>query len=241
MSVLHEAASLFAVLDSMLLAYAACVAAGRLAGFLISLVCGAGVAYYVMPPIFSFSLSTHDAAMLTVYGLCCLGLIVMKPGRGARDNRKPGNAPSSSPMVSLNDLVGEEVLADLRSRRIAVAVEEVEFPGTREEASRVLSDLFASAMEVTGLRRISIEAGVLPSARLLVLTAHHVWPPPMPERVTIGRHENKCEPVAFPRWPASIRGTRFDNGYGRVYQVFVEAQGDGPRVRIAGGAGPPRV
>jgi hypothetical protein len=215
---------LIAILSAAtILALVVCVFAGRLAGLGITTACGAMIAFFGMPPLYSFRVAeTPHILMLSAYGIAGLVIAGAAP-RKHRDAQRASSLtdePSISVETNLLDVL-DSLLSN--SRFVDVAIDpRASVPCSRSEARLVLSDVLSAALNDPDAERISISASRLPSVFGVTIVAHRVWPPPLGEVIAIGKGDEDCHPASFPGWPANSRANWFDNGYDRVYQISFE-------------------
>lgn len=216
---------------SIVLALAGHVIAGRLAGFSVTALCSATMAFFLMPPVFSFRVSkTQDIVVLAFYG--ATGLVLAKTA--PKKKRTPLRVDpvcdhpqcerletDLSPAVA--DLMASDLGVSLRAVNLAIFADALTLPCTKGETFRIMSDVITAAVHTPEVRCISIYGGHQPGVRRLVVTAHYVWPPPLLKVIPIGKRDDDCKPVNFPGWPLHSRASWFDNGYERIFQVSVEA------------------
>jgi hypothetical protein len=226
MSSFAEVALIIAMADAMLLAYAAAMSVGRLACLGTSVACGAGLVYFIMPPIFSFHITrVRDGIALAVYALGCLAFMRLTSLNSTAEDTPESPADldfdKTNPITSicLDDLLTDSFRALIKDLGIPLTAENVELSCSASEAQRVISDLLTPDLITPEVTRISITGGQRPSIRLLNIAVHrtHEWP--VDASVCIGRHERQCNSFQVADWPDSIRANWFDNGYSRIYQV----------------------
>jgi hypothetical protein len=210
------------------LVFIASMRAGKLAGFVLTLV-SLGVVAWVVPPQASFRVSqTRDIIALALFGTTALVLAQAAPARQRQTAvaNVTWDPPVRRSEVNLEDAVADFTASDpgarLREVAAAIAVKGCALPCTADETLRILSDTVTAALAVPGVSRISIYAGQQPSARRIKVVAHRIWPTPENAIVVTGQRESSCVPVEFAGWPANAHVNWFDNDYGRVYQIFVE-------------------
>ncbi|HWF11315.1 MAG TPA: DUF4118 domain-containing protein [Bryobacteraceae bacterium] len=201
---------------------------GRPAGLLLTAACGAAVAFFVMPPVFSFRVArTRDLLTLAFFGTAGLVLTQRAPSRKRQQSIPPMWAPPRERReVALEDIVAEFTASDagarLRDAAAAIAVKGCALPCTADETFRMLADTVNAALAVPGVSRISIYAAQQPSAKRLNVVAHRIWPTPENEIIMIGQRDSSCTPMDFDGWPPNARSNWFDNGYARIFQISIE-------------------
>jgi hypothetical protein len=214
------------------LVFAVSIRAGRMAGLALTAVCGGAMAFFLMPPFFSFRVAqTSDLVTLAFYGTAGLVLAQLaRPGKREAFVESYVDVPSPArrpPAVNLADVVADlsasEIGSGLRESALALALEGCSLPCTANETLRILTDTIDAALAVPGVQRISIYRGQQPSGSRLKVVAHRIWPTPQNEVIVIGRRDSSCVPVEFTGWPANARANWFENGYARIYQIWVES------------------
>jgi hypothetical protein len=212
-----------------LFVFIASMRAGKFAGFGLTVVSLAAVAW-IMPPKFSFRVSqTRDIIVLSFFGATALVLTQTAPSRqNAHILANPASAPPlPRPLEvdlenALADFTASDTGARLREAAAAIAVKGCALPCTAGETFRILSDTVNAALALPGVVRISIYAAQQPSAKRIQVVAHRVWPTPENAVVMIGQRDSVCVPIEFAGWPARAHANWFDNGYARIYQISVE-------------------
>lgn len=217
-----------------ILTWAIHVLAGRLAGVGVTVLCSATMAYFVMPPVFSFRVSqTHDLIALAIYGATGLLLVKTAPTRKYADPLPL--EPSGYPYVSsrcqgtdladaLSDVMSSALGARLQALGLALPEGTLTLPCAHGEAVRILVDVLMAALQVPNVRRIAIHASQQPGVRQLIVAAHYVWPPPLNRVIIVGRRDEDCEAATFDGWPPNSHASWFDNGYDRIFQISVFLQ-----------------
>lgn len=206
--------------------------AGRLAGFGITAVWAAAMAYFLMPPIFSWRVShPRDVATLVLYGTVGLVLARTSPARKQypavveQDTAKitPSVGVRTYLEVALSELMSSNLGARLRGSQIAVNItRDAALSCAHADVLCILSTIFDEILaEVPEVRRISICAVRQPGLERLSITAHRAWPLPLHRTILIGMCDKECARLEFPGWPQHISATWFENGYGRIYQVSI--------------------
>ncbi|HEX4275151.1 MAG TPA: DUF4118 domain-containing protein [Bryobacteraceae bacterium] len=212
----------------ILLVFAITMRVGRVAGLALTALCGAVMAFFMMPPVFSFRvLRTSDVLALAFYATTGLVLTHTAPSRRRRALPDTQWAPAPKRLeadlaTAVADLDASALGERLRKVAGAIAIEGCALPCTADETFRILSDTVTAALAVQSVQRISIFGSQQPSARRLKVVAHRVWPTPENEIIMIGRREENCIPADFPGWPAHAHASWFDNGYDCIYQVSVD-------------------
>jgi hypothetical protein len=216
------------------LVFGVAIIKGRAAALTLMTVCGAMIAF-LMPPFYSLQVSrTRDLFALAFYGTA--GLVLTQTAQSRKQRllaqlEVEGGGESWTPVRkrfeadlahAVANLSSSEPGVRLRELALAIAVDGCALPCTVDETFRILSDAVNAALAVPDVQRISIYAAQRPSARLLKVVAHRVWPMPENEIVMTGRREANCVPAQFPGWPPQARANWFDNGYDRIYQIWVE-------------------
>ena len=205
--------------------------AGRLVALGMTVLCGASMVYFLMPPVFTFRISRPaDLVTLAFYGT--LGLVFATSSTSKRKsagvleepvwNTPPLKQHEADIALAVRELMASDLGVRLRAADIAVEVGAVGLPCAQGAAFRILSDIVMAALRDPEVRRISIHGGRRPGVYRLYLSAHRVWPAPLGRVIIIGKRDEDCEPVLFPGWPPYIRASCFDNGYDRIYQISAE-------------------
>jgi hypothetical protein len=207
------------IVASVLLVNAVRKFAGAIAALATATLCVVGMAYFVIPPVFSLRIGRmHDLFPLVMYGLWSVTVVAIDSR-----NRRTGfhcPTPAAPPDVwTASALLGGEVRSALSARGLPLRLGAFDLPLNPRQSAQLISDILTFALETDGPQLISIDGGTRPGSCLLTLTAHRVWPPPPNERITIGQHANKCTPLHFETWPPSIHATWFDTEYDRIIQL----------------------
>ncbi len=216
-----------------ILAFIGHVAAGRLVGLSITVLCGVSMAFFLMPPTFSLRVSqTHDIVALAFYGTA--GLVFAKS--------TPKNKRAAARIDPIRDLGGRKgegsdlatAAADLISSDLGASLGAIDLyatagdfilPCTHDATLRILADILTAALQTPEVRRVSIFGAQQPSIYRLIVVAHGVWPPPLFEVITIGKRDEDCESLRFPGWPTNSRASWFHNGHDHIYQVSLNVIG----------------
>ena len=216
----------------VVLGFCCYVLKGRLIGFCVTTVWGAAAAFLFMAPIYSFRVTeARDLTDLALYGT--VGLILTRTVEPVRQRRKSGaprevKAPSEE-MVDLQTVWLDPAsgIAERLSRlHIEVELSNLEeFRCSYPDAVRILSDAVTASLADPELRRVSVGAARRAGVRLLFVDALRSWPPPLGQKVAIGRGESDSACAGFPHWPEHMTATWFDNGYGRTYQISLRSAG----------------
>ncbi len=218
------------VVAATILAFAGYMIAGRVIGLSITAFCSASMAYFVMPPVFSFRVSqTHDLLALALYGTAGLLLAKMAPARGRRglvrvDWPSPVEGPGrawTELSTAMAILTSSELGYRLQVLDVNLPQDRVMMPCTRDEAVRILADILTTVLQIPGVRRASIFGAQQPGVRRLTVAAHYAWPPPLRKVIHIGRRDEDCEALIFAGWLPHWRATWFDNGYDRIFQISI--------------------
>ena len=213
------------VVAGWLLTLLSTVAAGRLAGLCVTAACGAAMAYFAMPPVFSFQVTEPaDVATLGAYGV--VGFVILRKGparhsrfSGELSTQAPRTMPRTALSLALEDVLGSHVGARLRARRVELTAAVLPVvPGSQAEAARVLAEVLTAALDLPDLRGIAISAGRQPGVERIWVSAQ-TRRPPLNSAVTTGRTDAECDPFYGDNWPSFCRATWFDNGCDRIYQV----------------------
>jgi Domain of unknown function (DUF4118) len=205
--------------------------AGRVLALITTALCSMMIAYFLMPPYLSFRVSqTRDMVMIACFG--AMGLVVSRSGARyrvrARGNpagaqtgpRVAGSTTALAPAVA--DVMSTDIGALLRGTGIGIDSKDAELPCTHSEAVGILRSILTDSLD-EATRRISIDVARQPDTWRLSIAAHRVWPAPCDEIIPIGKRAAACTPVTFPVWPDGFRVNWFDNGYDRIYQVYLDA------------------
>ena len=154
------------------------VVVGRLVGLCVTAACGAAMAYFAMPPVFSFQVTEPaDVATLGAYGVVGFFILRKGPARHSRFARwLPREAPREMPgtdlSLALEDVLESPVGAQLRARRVELTSAALpRVPGSRAEAAQVLADVFTGALDLPDLRSVTISAGREPAGERIWLSA----------------------------------------------------------------------
>lgn len=212
-------------------AFLAYSVAGRVIGLSVTTLCGAFMAFFCMPPFFSFRVSQmHDVLALAAYGV--VGLVLA--GTAPSKRRAAGN-----PAIQQYDLcIPERVEVDIEStiaellssalgdrlRGIEVVVLQnvIALNHSRSDTKRILFDVLREASLLPKVQRISISVGHRPGLRQLNVVARHNIEDLHGKVITIGKRDEDCERIEFPGWPQASHATYFDNGCERVFQISVK-------------------
>jgi hypothetical protein len=214
-----------------ILAFAGHLIAGRLVGLSITAFCSATMAFFLMPPLYSLRVSqTHDIIALAFYGTAGLVLAKTAPPERKRAvvrvapicDRGPRERVETDLSRAVADLMSSELGGRLSAVDFAITGESFALPCTHDETLRILTDVLTAALQTPKVQRVSIYGGQRPSARLLTVAAHCVWPPPQGKVIIIGKRAEDCELATFPDWPSYSSASWFDNGCDRVYQISVQ-------------------
>jgi hypothetical protein len=216
------------VLAATTLALAGYLFAGRIVGFAITAICGAAMAFFLMPPVFSFRIS-HPRDMLTLALYGTAGLVFAKAA--PRKRRAAGEVYGGGDRDNLSESTWAQTLGDVMTShaeratnriRIVSPAEGTPLRCQRLEARHVLSDVLEFVQQTAGSSEIRVYAARLPGVQRLTLVAD--YSSPKGDAVsTIGKRDEDCHAVAFPEWPASWSATWFDNGHQKIYQVSLRA------------------
>jgi hypothetical protein len=202
--------------------------AGKAGGFAVTVLCGSAVAFFLMPPLFSFRVSNpHDIVALAFYGTAGLVLAKTAPSRGktaalrARAGVTWGGSDARQTDLAgvIDDLRESEIGIWLREIELSIPSEGVTLPCSREEAWLILRDVLTAASLIPGTRGVAIHGGQLPGYQRLTVVAQLAGPVPEREVVVIGKRDQDCNRVGFPGWPADARASWFENGYACVFQI----------------------
>ncbi len=206
------------------------IAAGKLASIGTTAVCGAFMAYFLMPPVLSFQVS-RSADLATLAGYGGFGLVLTRVGRRKTTQHVTWQNPSRNGWPPAQQtsvaLVVESLLASDFGTRLAAAdiivdVEDAVMPWARGDMIRILSAVITDAIGTPGTKRISIYGGRRPGIRRLVVAVHRIWPHPLNVVITIGKADRDCQHLQFLALPRNSRASWFDNGYDYVYQFSAE-------------------
>jgi hypothetical protein len=216
----------------ILFAFAGSLLAGRLGALGTTVLYGAAIAFFWMPPRFSIRVTQpQDIAALAFYGVAGLVLAGTSPGKKKRGragidraygfgSRPRGKTDLSRAVASI---MSSELGSRLHARGFTSPGAAVILPCTRQEIVRILSDILTEALQAPDVQRISIGVGRRPNVIQLTVAAYRNWPPPLGDSRTIGKRDQDCEELTIAGWPSHSRATWFDNGYGRIFQVSIEA------------------
>lgn len=218
---------------SCTLALAVRLAIGRLAALGVAAAGGGFIAYFLMPPVFSFRVSrTSDLVILACYG--AVGFVLVRVQRNASENvdrqvRHPNHTPIRRSGTAVSPAV-EKLLAsdlgDLLSRSsVVMDLEPAVMPWCIDDMVGVLNAAISDAVRKDQIHRISVSGARRPGIRSLIVTAHRTWPPPLEVVILIGKGGNICDVFKPPQLPRNSRATWFDNGYGYTYQFTADEPG----------------
>lgn len=186
----------------------ACRAYGRVAGMLAVATCGVSVAW-ILPPAFSLQVgSFFDRFILLAYGAVSLLLVTRSSGRRARieaetgvQNHRERNRTNLSLLVPA-----------LESVELSVA--EMAVTACPETARRALRQVFDAATAQGHVEKISVYGGRWPGVDRIWVAARYRSLPEEPCVLMSGRSVQQGPMI-----------TSFDNGYERVYQISLPAEG----------------
>ena len=221
--------SLLACILAMFGICAVTVLAGRMAGLAATALSGALIAYFVMPPVFSFRIERQkDLAILNVY--CVAGLVVTRTVRRASRGRNLAGRMARGPRASaVSELAIREAItwaigSDPRFR--TVDFRPVPFDPPREichaqrAIARVVAEVLQIAFERSGeARRVSIYSARESGAERVWIIAQYAADPALPYSLNTGRDD--AQPLFQVTWPAQFAVTHFDNGVEHVYQIAI--------------------
>ena len=169
--------------------------AGRSAGLTVTAACSACLAFFLMPPIFSFRVAQiQDIVALSFYGAA--GLVVAGAAPSKRKTADPQREPARElgKRQRIESEVSSAVADFIASRsasetwRVAINVADgVTVPCTRAEILPVLVDVFIAAERIPNVQRIFIYGGRRPGSTELTIMANYVWPLPDFEAIVIGK------------------------------------------------------
>jgi hypothetical protein len=199
----------------------------------VTLACGGSIAYFLMPPRFSFQVANFsDIATLTCYGI--VGLVLGRPARRESADNSPSTCNPDSTrrncyidLGALNNLLSPELCALLSVTRVPMSVHASAALWPGDDVIPIVTAAIRHASGKTRVQRISVEGGKRPGQLRLTVTAHYTWPTPSGEVIRIGKADQKCDRAEFLYSPGHIEGTWFDNGYSYIYQFTAEAGGLG--------------
>lgn len=201
---------------------------GRVASLWVGSVCGAALAYFVMPPVFSFQVSEpRDLIMLAAYGLVGFAIFQSHRRRGPGhsfsmlkiDYRRYSTRPSIALADSLADVLRSDVGKRLLARRVDLTCTALPVvPGQRADAAAALCDLLTAALDSADVTKLIIVSSPQPDVERICIYAQRTEPP-VNRTVIIGRSDLECENFIGQGWPPSCRASWFDNGYGTIYQL----------------------
>jgi hypothetical protein len=193
---------------------------GRGAGLALAAFFAAFVAFFVMPPVFSFRIDRpYDLATLVGYGLSSLAAVRLFR-RGTRRE-----VPSDNPTVSLTTTMM------LGSSAVSTSLLKSQFSRNEEESelyldpkiSKVIADVFELANESTTIAgRTSVHSAYQPGLRKVWIVAQRLPGVPLPHSMIIGLRDEDCQRIVCPDWPANCSVTWFDNRAERVYQISIQ-------------------
>jgi hypothetical protein len=197
---------------------------GRLAGFFVTTAWGAAGAYFFMEPVYSFRVSNaQDIAALVLYGT--VGLVFVRTSDSLSPERRsplrrelPAEALVDLKSVWMEPALGFE--ERLSQRHIEAETSFLQdFQCSHVDAVQILSGAVTLAVSDPEISRISLYSGRKGGAQILYVDAQRNWPPPLEQRVAVGKSETDCPGAEFSGWPSHITGTWFDNECGRTYQI----------------------
>jgi hypothetical protein len=169
---------------------------GRAAGLALAAFFGASVAFFVMPPMFSFRIhQPYDLATLIGYGLSSLIALHLF--------RRPAHQHVSFDSPTLHEERSELYF----DRKISEVIANV-------------AELAKASATVAG--RTSIHSAYQPGLRKVWIVAQRRTDAPLPHSLIIGLRDEDCQRIVRPDWPANCSVTWFDNGAERVYQISIQ-------------------
>jgi hypothetical protein len=179
---------------------------GRGAGLTLAAFFGASVAFFVMPPMFSFRIDQpYDLATLIGYGLSSLAAAHLFR-RGARQQVSFDSRTltlNTAPAFSRHE-DGLELYFD-------------------PKISNVIANVLELASESPTIAgRTSIHSACQPGLRRVWIVAQRRTDAPLPHSLIIGLRDEDCQTIVRPDWPANCSVTWFDNRVERVYQISIQ-------------------
>jgi hypothetical protein len=193
---------------------------GRLAGFSTAAAFGVTMAYFTMPPSFSFAVENPlDQGALVVYSMASL-FLVQKAPRRRKSAALPrlGSGYTGAVGALVADTIAEALLAG-GHEPVAISVDRG--LGVSRPAGEAL-ELFGAVVDaaysaVTPLA-MSVYAGLTPGQERVWVAFQYGPAPEWASVATIGRHVDGCTPlVAAGLGDCAV--SWFDNGYERIYQI----------------------
>ena len=202
---------------------------GRAAATLITATWGGATAYLLMTPIYSFRISKRsDLIAMVLYG--AVGLVLSKTVQKEGVARRLAGhfTPPDPGSVNLATVLAEVMSSpDLATRfqRAGVSLDPSglrDFRCLQADGGRVLSDVLTAVLGEPEIGRVSFHVARRPGEALLFVNALPVTRPPGLRTITIGGLAASSPPTDFPEWPKDWSATRFDTGYGAVYQISLK-------------------
>jgi hypothetical protein len=197
---------------------------GRLAGISTAAAFGFTMAYFTMPPSYSFAVeSPLDQGTLLVYSMASLVLVKKSPrtrGRAALPRLSFDSLRRDDCRTMVADVVDEALMRGAREAVELSIDRNLSISATQGEAlqlfSKVLDDGYADVQPI----RILAYGGRTPGReRIWLAMQHREWPEQ--SAVTIGQHAEHCRAFDLSGC-GNCSASWFDNGFERIYQICID-------------------
>lgn len=196
---------------------------GRLVGFSAAAALGATMAYFTMPPSFSFAIENPvDQGALVVYSMASLFLVRRRGPRGLKAASLPrlGSGYVGAAGTLVADAVGEALLRGGHAPVSLSVGRDVGVSRSAAEALELFSVVVEAAYAAVTPQAMSVYAGLTPGHERIWVAVRYAPTPEGPGVVTIGRHVDGCAALTGAGL-ADCTVSWFDNGYERIYQICV--------------------
>lgn len=197
-------------------------ALGRLAGLSTAAACAASMAFFTMPPAFSFAIdNTFDRITLIAYSLTSMVVVHRAPRREPSAFPAPAGPRESEPHASSAALAQAIETAIARTGRSDIEVDldpQMRFRAwSRQESSAIVTVLEKALIETAALR-IGAYGGDTPGENRIWIVLRYKALPEAAHSLPIGRRPDLCAAVPTGDCP-DCAVTSFDNGFERVLQI----------------------